>query len=151
MKLFTTWKLFRAGISGFGSSALGFVAKYAFKAVLGVAAALLVAVLWQRGTISGLEKDIEGLSGDLALQKLAAEHNLREFQQCERVNLANANEAERQRVAALEAEQRAKMLAAEIDQRVIVIPTQAEDFKDETCRTLDEPLPADFVDWLRDT
>jgi hypothetical protein len=113
--------------------------------------AALLAFLWIQGKrIDNLKEAADGFERTIAAHVQAAKHNAAQFQHCKEINASNEREAERQREAAEQAAQRARMLRAELDTRIDAIPDEAEEFNDEECRTLDDPLPADFVEWLRD-
>lgn len=125
-----------------GKFALANWSYFALAAVLGWA--------WIQGQrIDAYQQQAAGYERSIQAHEDAARINAGQLERCEQINLANAQEIDRQMKAAREAAQRVELLTAELESRVAAIPVEVENFNDEECRMLDEPLPADFVDWLR--
>lgn len=121
------------------------------KYIIGGAAVLVLALGVQTWRVERAQDRLAEAKQAALTWQNAATQNALSLEQCGAINQANEREAERQRQAAKQAELRANMLAAQVESQISQIKQQAEQFNDEQCRTLDEPLPDDFVGWLRDT
>lgn len=123
----------------------------------GAAAAAVVAGvlgLWiQEQHIEALTEKRDQAQQKIVTLEAAAQINTEEMERCIRLNAANLQ-------ARLDAETRAQKailavaeLVALAEMEIEYIDSEAEKFReeaDEQCRTLDDPLPGAFVDWLRD-
>lgn len=128
------------------------VGKFALAHWQSFAIAGLLAFAWVRGEqIDNLKEQAGGYERSIKAHETAARLNSAQLDHCAQVNAANEREAKRQKEVADQAEIRARMLAAQLQSEIDRIPAEAEEFTDEECRALDEPLPAEFVNWLRDT
>lgn len=122
--------------------------------------AALAVLWWLRGnTIEGQRVEIERLeaqNSEYARNEQqflsAAKANDRAISQCQEINRLNA-EAHAHAVAdAMAAEARVKAAEREAETRIQGYSDEIEYLRDRDtqCRTLGEPLPDWFVDWLRD-
>jgi len=117
---------------------------------LAVAMGALVLVLSVSLWISNHRLDnarIEAFSlrGQLGLAVSANQTNLDTIKACEAINAVNAA----QRQDAANKAMAAELRAAELEQLLIDSMGDTFEPQDTECRKLDEPLPADFIDWLR--
>lgn len=113
---------------------------------------LLAFLVWHRGNvIDKLERKIKGWDAAVQTIKETIDKNAAAIADCEAVNLANKEAADEQSLAALGAVTRVAGLWKQADKDLEDIYNEAERLRgtDTTCRTLDDPLPDDFLAGVR--
>lgn len=121
--------------------------------VIGLLVISLALVTWlKNSTIEDRDQTILEMQIAAATIDQVLKSNRAELERCLSINRQNA-------AARIEAESRAQsaeielaQLQARIEQRIQEIEDEAQEFQgtDQDCRALHDPLPSDFVDWLRD-
>ena len=119
--------------------------------IVALTLALVAGNWWRMRTIGKLEAKI--VVYELSIQTYArvAAANTRSIERCVAVNRANAKGLLLAQFRADEAEIRARVLAEEKDKQVEKIDGEVKELRgrDEDCRSLDDPLPDWFDEWLR--
>lgn len=119
--------------------------------LIGAVGVLLLAISVQTWRIEQLQDKAAVYKSTIAAHEDAARVNKESLDHCLDTNAENAIAAEQYRQAVSDAELRIARLSENLLEAENRVPIEVEQFNDETCRTLDQPLPSDFVDWLRDT
>ncbi|MHC4302248.1 MAG: hypothetical protein ACYS7Y_33735 [Planctomycetota bacterium] len=131
---------------------LGFLRKYWREVlIVGLLAGILGTVWWKNRAITALELELSQNNETLAVLDVVLEQNHNALVQCVTINKANAQAYEKALLVAEEAVERARVAEQATEAKVERINEDVKDLrgKDEDCRTLDEPLPDWFDDWLR--
>lgn len=112
----------------------------------------LVSLLWIQGQrIDNFKEQAGGYQRSIAAYEHASALNRAAMDQCLNANAENEANAIRFGQAVEAAAERVSQYARRLYEAESQIANQVESFNDEQCRTLDDPLPGDFVEWLRDT
>lgn len=119
--------------------------------LLGVLGALVLAVGIQTYRLDSLQGKAATFERTIEQHEKAAGINQAALNQCLDTNAENEADALRFGQAAEAAAERVSQYARRLYEAESQIANQVESFNDEQCRTLDDPLPGDFVEWLRDT
>jgi len=130
----------------------GYVIKYwKVSLIITLTLALVAGNWWRMREIGKLEAQV--MVHELSIQNYSrvAAANARSINRCLAVNQANAKGLLMAQFRADEAEIRARVLAEEKDKQVEKIDGEVKELRgrDEDCRSLDDPLPDWFDEWLR--
>lgn len=120
----------------------------------GAGAAILALGLWINVLMNRMEDLREKYTAaqqTTTVLRGAAEKNRTALDECRVINAQNALLVLETLERAEAAEQRVKILEDESNATITIIQEQSDEFRervDTACRTMDEPLPGDFVDWV---
>lgn len=124
-------------------------------AVAGLVGVILFGgMAWRIDWLEGKRDDLEAEIAEIGVeQEKANAKNRARIAECDALNATNAAEAEKQRKRALAAEARVEELQTTGRVREERIAVELEGLRrledqDGTCRTMDDDLARDFVDWL---
>lgn len=123
-----------------------------------IAAGVLAALLggttwWQANKADKLELERDALRLQLQLVASVNKHNQGAIDRCELVNQVNQEAVQQAVERAKAAEAEAIRLTTVSDLAVEGTENEAADMRetgDQECRTLADPLPDDFLTWVRD-
>ena len=141
-----------AGIAPLISPVLGFVIKWWRECLIVCLISCILGLnFYKNRVISNRESDIAGLELSLVTVDDVLEQNFRAISECVAINRANQRAYAAELLAAEQAVDRARIAAEATEAKVESINEDVTELrgKDEDCRTLDDPLPDWFDDWLR--
>lgn len=107
----------------------------------------------QSTQIEGLEAQVVGYKKQVSILTQTNRVNRMAVDACRVVNAENARARDEALDRADQAEQRIRILEQDADATITIIQEERDAFRtndDEECRTLGEPLPIDFADWVFD-
>lgn len=111
---------------------------------------VLGAAWWYVQSAEKLRRDNKELVAQLVDQQEKLFQNEQAVQLCLKVNQHNYEQALNFRAVAEKAVQEVIVLQRQSEELVQALRDQTEDFEnDQNCRRLSDPLPSNFVEWLR--
>lgn len=131
---------------------LGYIRKFWREAlIVALLAGILGTVWWKNRVITKLDFSIATLERSLVTVDTVLNENYRAITECVAINRANQRAYEAELLAAERAVSRARIANQVAEAEVESINEDVTELRgqDEDCRSLDEPLPDWFDDWLR--